>query len=177
MNLRRWLRREPRPSIIRADGRDVRVPTSGNVWASLEETLTAMNPTRLEALDDSGALLRAVQLEADDEPAAAAPAAPAGTSDAYLERLARIISDAHDAGAKRHADAYGLAFQENTKLVQLLAHRLSGLETAWSQAMRQVAEAQQEVALASANPGEGGMGEVVAMFAQAAAAGAGTGRK
>ena len=170
MNVRRWLRRDPRPTTIRADGRDIAVPTSGNVWASLEETIASLAPSRLEALDARGAVLRATVLEHDqaDEPVNESRPASSGSPDLFA--LARIISDAHDAGAKRHADAYGLAFAENTKLVQLLAQRLSGLETAWSTAMRQVAEAQQEVALASAQD-SGSMGEVVAMFAQAATAG------
>ena len=148
MSLRAWIRRAPKPTTVRVDGSQlVPVPTSGQ-WASqLEETLTALAPSKLEALDDSGRVVRAVVLEEDTD--AAPGRAPAPASGSELAVVARLLAEAHDAGARRHADAYSLAFSENTKLVQLLATRLSGLESAWQKAMAQLAQAQADAAQAA----------------------------
>lgn len=163
MNLRRWLRRDPRPHAIRCDGAQVvPVPTVGQVWAQLEETLTALAPSKLEALDSAGAVLRAVVLETDDAPSSATSSSPS-SSGTELATIARIIADAHDAGARRHAEAYGLAFSENTKLVGLLAQRLAGLETAWQKAMAQVAQAQADAA-AAASSGDDATSAITAML-------------
>ncbi len=91
-------------------------------------------------------LLRATSL-GDDEP----EDAPSSTGATELENLARLICEAHDAGARRHAESYALAFQENTKLVQILAQRLGGLEQAWQKAMQQTAQAQANAMVAAAD--------------------------
>jgi hypothetical protein len=74
MNLRAWLRRAPKPAQLRCDGQLIPVPSAGNQWAQLEETILALGATRVEALDASGAILRATQLESVDD--AAVPALP-----------------------------------------------------------------------------------------------------
>jgi len=152
MNLRRWLRRDPKPASLRADGRTITVPTSGNVWADLESTITSIGPAKLEAIAADGSLLRAIDLESTEENA---PIADNGQQRAAnhseLAAIARMISDAHDAGARRHAQAYEVAFARHTELVAILAQRLSGLETAWQRAMQQLAQAQADVAMAQAS--------------------------
>lgn len=173
MNLRRWLRRDPRPARFRVDGRDVAIPSSGNVWADLESTILALGGTRIEAIAADGALIRATELEsdADGEPVVTAPA-PGQHAASDIAIFARLISEAHDAGAKRHAQAYELAFARHTELVAILAQRLSGLETAWQKAMNQLAQAQAEAAMASATPPEDpAAGAIAAMLASGMSAG------
>ena len=154
MNLRRWLRREPRPHHFRADGRDVALPATGNVWAQLEETIVSLSPSKLEAVAADGSLLRAVDLAGDDDQAAQLVPAPTTERAGELASIARMISEAHDAGARRHAQAYELAFARHTELVAILAQRLSGLESAWQRAMQQMAQLQADAALAQVQASE-----------------------
>jgi len=155
---------------LRVDGRDVAIATGANFWAVTEESIVALSPSKVEALDATGVCLRAMQLDRDDDDAAAAAAPKAETE---LTVLARLIGEAHDAGARRHAEAYALAFAENTKLVQILAARLGGLETAWQKAMQQTAQAQADALYAQATSnGEDPAGQAVgAMIATALASG------
>lgn len=162
MNLRSWLRRTPKPATIRVDGAQlVPVPNSGNVWAQLEETLTALNASRVEALDASGAILRAAQLRDDDEETA--PAKQGGGSE--LGQLARIIADAHDAGARRHAAAYETAFAKQLELLSVVASRLTALETAYHRSVTQVAQLQLDAA--AANASDDGTNAITGMLAAA----------
>jgi hypothetical protein len=145
MNLKSWLRRSPPATKLRFDGKRVYVVGQGKTkWVDAENAIAAYAPTLLEALNEDENVLRVTQLE------------PGGASDAPTEdpknvsrdvELARIILEATDRGAMRHAEAYTLAFAENTKLVQILAERLGGLETAWQQSLIDKANA--------ANAGDG----------------------
>jgi hypothetical protein len=168
-SLRRWLRRQPQPTRLRVDGRDVAIATGANHWAVTEETLRSLNPSRIEAIGEAGVMLRAMSLDradADDETATPA------RSETELTTLARIIADAHDAGARRHAEAYQMAFSENTQLVTILATRLGHLESAWQEAMQAAAQAQADAMAADAEAaaaasGDPAGGAVAAMLAGA----------
>lgn len=144
--LRRWLRRHPHPARLRVDGRDVAIATGPNFWAVTEETVLALNPSRIEAIDAQGVCTRAMVLDGSSDDAED-KSEPAGAS-TELTSLARIIAEAHDAGARRHAEAYTLAFTKQNELVMMLAQRLAGLETAWQKAMVQTAQAQANAMLA-----------------------------
>lgn len=174
MSLRAWIRRAPRPTTIRIDGSQlVPVPTSGQWAAQLEETLSALGGSKLEALDDTGRVLRAVALADDDVPSSTSSTSSTSANGSELAVVARLLADAHDAGARRHADAYQLAFSENTKLVQLLATRLSGLESAWQKAMAQLAQAQADAAQAAvADQGDAATSAITAMLGAAMTSGA-----
>lgn len=139
-SLRRWLRRQPHPARLRVDGRDVAIATGAKMWLVTEESVLALNPSRVEAIDANGVMLRALILDRDDD-AEEDDDAEKDKGGTDLVQLARLIAEAHDAGARRHAEAYSLAFSENTKLVHILAQRLGGLETAWQKAMQQSAQA------------------------------------
>lgn len=166
-SLRRWLRRSPQPAKLRADGRDVALATGANIWARTEETIAAMNPARLEALDSNGMVLRVMTLDGAEEEKEEEGAKK--TTESELVLLARIISDAHDKGASRHEEAYRIAFGEFSRLVQILAARLSGLESAWQKAMQQTAQAQADALIAQSQDGGGDPAgaAVIAMLAQA----------
>lgn len=168
--LRRWLRRHPHPVRLRVDGRVLDVATGANHWAITEDSIVAMSPSRIEALGTDGVVLRAMQFDRDDD-RDEQPAAP--KSETELTTLARLIAEAHDAGARRHAEAYALAFAENTKLVQILAARLGGLENAWQKAMQQTAQAQADALFAQAQQSNDPAGDAVgAMLATALTSGA-----
>lgn len=149
--LRAWLRRQPHPNRLRVDGRDVAIATGSNHWAKTEETVLAMDPSKVEALDSTGGILRVTTLRDDDE-LEEERAKPQEESE--VVQIARLLNEAHDAGARRHADAYKAAFEENTNLVRILAERLGGLEAAWQQAMQQSAQAQADAILAAAKGSE-----------------------
>lgn len=139
--LRRWLRRQPHPARLRVDGRDVAVATGAQCWLVTEESVLALNPSRIEAIDPNGVCLRAMTLDNDgSDEGEGDDDVPTNGSDVVL--LARLIGEAHDAGARRHAEAYAKSFDKLVELVNILANRLGGLETAWQKAMHQTANAQ-----------------------------------
>jgi hypothetical protein len=43
--------------------------------------------------------------------------------------------EAGDRGARRHAEAYGVAFEKMTDLVGIIAQRLTGIENAWQETL------------------------------------------
>ena len=49
--------------------------------------------------------------------------------------LAALILEATDRGARRHAEAYTLAFEKMTHIVTMSLERLGSLEVAWQQAL------------------------------------------
>ena len=150
-SLRRWLRRAPQPVKLRVDGRDVAIATGANQWAVTEESVLALSPSRIEAIDANGVCLRAMQFDRDEDDKDDKDDKDKGDAGkTELVLLARLLAEAHDAGARRHAEAYALAFAENTHLVQILAERLSGLESAWQKAMQETAKAQASAVLAQA---------------------------
>jgi hypothetical protein len=173
--LRRWLRRQPHPTRLRVDGRDVAIATGAQMWVVTEESVRALNPSRVEAIDGNGVMLRALMLDRDEDDQDEKQEKGGGSD---LVQLARLLAEAHDSGARRHAEAYALAFSENTKLVSILAARLGGLETAWQKAMQQSANAQAQALMTQAQlegvaAGDDPAGQAIgAMLASALANGA-----
>jgi hypothetical protein len=171
-SLRRWLRRSPQPHKLRVDGRDLAVATGANQWAVTEESVVAMAPSKIEALDASGLVLRALALDKGEDEDASTPVDKPRGAESDLVTLGRLLNEAADNAAKRHENAYRLAFEENTKLVGTLVDRLGGLETAWQKAMGIAARAQADAMAAQAMSGEGGdpAGAAIANMLGAAAA-------
>lgn len=153
MNLKSWLRRVPHPSSVRLDRKDVvRINEGKTKWRDVLDVIEQHQPTLLEALDSNGHVLRATELQSDkDRDDDEKPAEKGAKTD--LSEFARLLADAYKSGAEQHAAAFQLAFAENTKLVQVLAERLGGLEKAWQTTLEQRAE---ELAAAAANAGDGG---------------------
>lgn len=158
VNLRSWLRRNPQPASVRVDGRSIPMGTGARRWADVEATILAVGGSSLEALDASGQLLRATQLDGECADTSATPgqpraSAPVSTLDqgALLGQFAQLLSAAYQQGASATRESYALAFTENTNLVKLLANRLGSLEVAWQRAMTQTAQLQAEVAQGSSS--------------------------
>lgn len=160
MNLKSWLRRVPQPQKLRCDGKKtVLVGQGKNKWRDALITIEGLQPSLLEALDGDDAVIRATQLQGDDDDEGGAKPVDAKDDD-QLSRIARIVLEATDAGAKRHAEAYQLAFQENTKLVALLADRMSKLEGAWQTTLENRA-----AELAAGAGGDEALGPLLTMLA------------
>lgn len=140
MELRAWLRQHPQPARVRAivdgDERIVRIGSSRSKWRDAEDALRSAESA--EALDADGAILRV--WTAEDQDPAAPPTAAAPGRERELAMMARIIADASDRAALRHAEAYRLAYEQQCLLVQLLAERLAALERAWQRILMERGE-------------------------------------
>lgn len=154
MNLKSWLRRVPQPNSIRLDQKEVvRISEGKNKWRDVLDVIALRQPSTLEALDANGHVIRITELQPDrvddDDDKGAAGKGPKSE----LAELGALIAGAYKSGAEQHAAAFQLAFAENTKLVQVLAERLGGLEKAWQTTLEQRAE---ELAAHAAASGDGG---------------------
>lgn len=142
--LRAFLSRAPVPRSVRvvlAEGEPVTIAVGANRkrWADVEGAI-APDAVRVEALDVHGAVMRAhVLADADDAPA---PRSSASAAPSTPLELARIVLEASDAGAKRHAAAYETTMRELVGLVRVIAdqhasaqRRLAQLESAWHRAI------------------------------------------
>jgi len=128
--LRSWLMKHPRPSSLRlssaGESRILAVPAKV-VWAELASSVAALAPELIEALDNSGTILRLVQPSAaiDDsefepEPARTAPISR-DPSVANMHAIAEII-----AGAYRHSTE--IAFARMVDLFEAVNRRSESLE-------------------------------------------------
>lgn len=156
MNLKSWLRRVPQPNSIRLDQKEVvRISEGKNKWRDVLDVIALKQPSMLEALDTNGHVIRVTEVQGpqgeredgDDDAKTKGPKSE-------LAELGALIAGAYKSGAEQHAAAFQLAFAENTKLVQVLAERLGGLEKAWQTTLEQRAEELAHVAAASSDGGE-----------------------
>lgn len=139
MNLHSWLRRTPTPSSLRFDNKKTVLIGEGKAkWRDALLTIESLQPALVEALDANGNVIRVAQLTQDTETEQEAEDRKKSSRDVDL---AKIIMEAGDRGAARHADAYSIAFTKMTELVQVLADRMTGLEGAWQETLNQLAEA------------------------------------
>ena len=135
MNIKSWLRRVPHPVTLRLDDKKVlRISEGKNKWRDIVDAIALEQPVKVEALDADGNVIRVTQLADPDAPADEAAAAKPRSE---LAELGALIAGAYKAGAEQHAAAFQMTFAENTKLVQLLAERLGGLEKAWQTTLEQ----------------------------------------
>lgn len=146
--LRAFLARAPVPRSVRVvlvDGEPTTIAVGNNRkrWADVEGAVPP-DAIRVEALDANGAVMRAHALvDADDAPRSSASAgSSASAAPSTPLELARIVLDASDAGAKRHAAAYEATMRELVGLVRVIAdqhasaqRRLAQLESAWHRAI------------------------------------------
>ena len=159
-SLRSFLQQEPHPVKLKAvtkEGADktVRVGESRSRWRDAEKALH--DCATVEAVDENGEVLRVWQADPNSEDGEGdvdnhrANMVGANVFEKQLTALGRVISDAADASAARHADAYRLAYEQQAMLVKVLSERLQMLERAWHRLLL----SQQQVEAAAAN-GEAG---------------------
>ena len=172
-SLKHWLSKPPQPAAIIADGQRIDVPLVGKArWQDLMATIETLEACKLVAVDANGKVIRGLVLaEKENTAAVAAPEAP-GPGMGQLAVFARLLAEAYDNGAKSTAAAYRAIFEENTKLVKLIAERLTRVEHALEASNEKRAALLDELA-SSTEPepaADGGMGELVGSLVQGALA-------
>lgn len=183
-SIRFWLMRRPRPVKLRLHcGKEVsEIETGlGVSWARVAETVDSMEATKLEALSETGSLIRACKPEElaepdddDDDAAAATAAAPVVVPfDAETERW-KLFATLLD-GAYKHANEQ--AFATLASIVDRMARR----DEATSRAIERIRdgllrEAEDRYAEATAAGGGAGEGGVLAQAAAAFLGGMGQGK-
>ncbi len=147
MNLKSWIRRKPVPVQLRvqtsAGERVLALETSGaRRFAKAEQAVFALEATRVEALDEKGNVLRVSQLEveSDEDDAPVKEAMPESDHAKMLMLFAKLLKEAADEAAQRHANAYEMAFSKQNELLALIAARLVGMEKGWQQAMTKLGQ-------------------------------------
>ena len=182
--IRAWLLAAPKPDAIRtttADGevQDLAITKTGS-WMGLAETLAALRPELVEALDAKGTLLRALR-PLEHEPAtetsrsSAAPRAGAAIVAADPETVRFQIVASIVAEAYRHAT--DVAFERLVSLFEAVNRRSESLEhsleathkmlkRAWEEQVEAQAEAASARVEAEADP----LNAMVGAFVQGQAA-------
>lgn len=156
---RDWLRRIEGIASVRCDGDSVisLAGKSSNRWAHAGRALDDASPTKVEALDKDGAILRVWKAPESDDgttPAASGGNVPPGT----LTELAKVIGDISDRAAARHENAYRAAFDAQQKLVATISDRLFAIEKSWQQ-MLVVRKREIEASIITSGQGAAGEGD------------------
>jgi hypothetical protein len=136
--LRRFLRKHPHPTKIRAysaddDEKVIHIGVSRSKWRDAEEACSGY--VKLEALNSEGEILRLFEIESEEEYAVSESGAKKGADPNILlmREFAGQIAQAYDSGAVRYKDLVNLAFDQNAVLIGVLSGRLQALEKAWHQ--------------------------------------------
>lgn len=101
--IRSWLLTHPRPVVVRCTGEDQtpqEIPVGKQTFAQVADTVAALEPLLIEALDAKGDLIRAFRPDDGDEPSASAnaPRIPdALTSDPETARITHFANLIHRA--------------------------------------------------------------------------------
>lgn len=158
MNLRSWLRKAPAPHSLRvhgADGAPVELAIQHDdprKWARVIESLDAMAPIKLEALDPKGKVLRVTLCndpQGDEPEESKGP--PQGGS--RLAELAFHLNAAADNGAKHVREASKDAMAAMATITQLAVSSVKDATTAIDRLTRRLERA--EAALQQGQAGDG----------------------
>lgn len=146
--LTKWLARTPQPATVRVERGDgevkpVRVGVTRSKWRDAESAIGS-DWVRLEAVDESGALLRAWESETAEETRTKNAPLPASPQEVMLARFAELLANACDQAVQRHTEFVNVAFMQLGSLVQLYAQRNAMLEKAWHRLLVDSARAQAE---------------------------------
>ena len=122
MSLQSFLKKTPKPTALRVMTEEGEKTIKVNLkahrpWGEAEKTIDTLKASRVECLDGKGQVLRSIDLEVpDEEPLPKKERLSAASSELVL--LAKLLNEASDNGAKRHADAYKLGFDMLAALVR-----------------------------------------------------------
>ena len=146
---RSWLRRNPHPVRILADGKTIEIGQGPKKWAEAEETVLSLGATRIEAIGANGATLRACNFDSEEDSPAVegGPAIPTPKANQLgdMAQLALIIGDISDRAARRHEESYRLAFGEMRQMFAAVLERQTATEQAWQLAINQIAQLKLEI--------------------------------
>lgn len=181
--IRRWMLKSPRPETVRVRSSDDDThdfPVGASVrWASLAESVNALDPVTIQCLNKSGTVERAIKVaswEPDDSKPAATQheVAPVELPDdpetARFVLVARLLAEAHKF-------ATGVAYDKLASIVETMSTRMDHLEQKadrsderYRQEMYDRMEDMLEQAAQQAEAG-GGSDDIISTFAQAVSAG------
>jgi hypothetical protein len=171
LQIRGWLLIQPKPSSIRVttvDG-EIKKITIASTWAAIAQSIDAMGPELLEALDENDNLIRAVRIASlDDEPAeskAESAVSKAIAIDGETERFrlfATLISDAYKYG-------YEVAFTKMVELFGAVNARTESIEKSLSSTERMLRKSYEDnlklqMERAASEGGEGGLASFLTSF-------------
>jgi len=170
--LRNWLQRQPHPAKLRTDGGDTLVLKGRNKWHDAITTIDDLGPAVIEALDDTGNVLRTYRL--DDSGTGSSTEKERKTEDATValsrvmmevaDRAAERSIEAADKAAERNARGYEAAFRALVSVTDLNTKRLAKLESAYFGLVRRHAETIEDTADALADAADAnGDGEIKQM--------------
>jgi len=160
-SLSAWLRRVPHPAWIMADNQKVLVPTQGNRWKELHNTITALEPLQVVAYAADGGAIRALQLRNDSGEETGATADSGGSKgDTELETFARLLADAYGKAANAQQPIIDSAMQFIERLSKRLADTEGELQKVrhhYARLLEDVAHERAETIALSAGQQEGSM--------------------
>lgn len=173
--LRSWLARKPRPETLRltfSDGAQEHLPREDQNWQIIAESIVALEPVLIEALDTTKRVIRAVKSEDLDgarksrDNSRVQPPSPLH-SDPETARLCyfadlihRAYQHSTDVAFDKVTGAYDTAFNRMIDLVEKIGERSDAierrLERAESAYRREVNERLQEALERATEDGDGG---------------------
>jgi len=164
-----FLRRIPQPAYVVADGQKLLVPTTGNRWRELGQSIAAIEPNKLVAHSADGTALRAITLETGDSE----PKASGAETDSELQTFAKLLSDAYERASKSQQPIIDSAMQFIERLSKRLADteaELASVRRAYARMIEDQAHERAEAIEASAGAsGEAGiLDQALAAVAQGA---------
>jgi len=153
--VRGWLIRNPKPAKVCVTSsvgkRDIALHTMGDTWAQRAATIMALDPILIEALSETGEVLRATRFDDEDEeeeteapaPAAAAAVvvAPADAETMRFELFARLYSQGVKDGITAATAQTDTAFTKLVEICNVLSKRGENLEKSLGTVERMLREA------------------------------------
>lgn len=120
---RRWLKQTPIPARLRCGEQVVKMSATANRWREAEDTVAALNPASVHALDANGELLRVFNLR-EETRAESYETQKEDWPQSETAQLAQVITAACDRAASRHENAYKMAFDRLSDMYQAQSVRL-----------------------------------------------------
>lgn len=107
MNLRGWLKKTPRPTVVLADDKRIDVPNNHRAINDLVATIQALEPAKLTCLDKEGNIIRSMTLEEESDKTVVT--ASAEMSD--LQLFAKLLAEGYEHGRKANQPIIDSAMQ------------------------------------------------------------------
>ena len=126
-NLNNWVRKSPQPTTILADEHRINASGGGRQWRDMVRTIEGLSPKKLTALDNKGAILRAIDLDKEADEEEAKPSVTSGggvNSDNELIVFASLLEKAYD----KASTAAQPLINNSLDFVERLSNRLSKAE-------------------------------------------------
>lgn len=143
-----FLRKSPRPVKIMADDRTIPVPTGGRVWPSIYNTIVVVKPSKLQAIDAEGNIIRALDLEMEQDDESGDDKSPEMSD---LQFFGKLLDGAYDKAGTHHAKIIA----EAMKFIEQQSGRLIAADKEIDRLRVENAKLRRELAEIVAGPQEG----------------------